>query len=94
MTDFPNAPTLLELGTDITAASLICIVGPKGFSPQVVETLHSTFKKAMEDPDFIRVSRQMDQPPVYRGPEALERHIVKMNNEVGDLIRKLGLQEK
>jgi len=94
MTDFPNAPTLLELGTDITAASLICIVGPKGLSPQVVETLHSTIKKAMEDPDFIRVSRQMDQPPVYRGPEDLGRHIVKMNNEVGDLIRKLGLQEK
>ena len=94
MADFPNAPTLLELGTDITAASLICIVGPKGLSPQVVNTLHQAFKKAMEDPDFIRVSRQMDQPPVYRGPEDLGRHIVKMNEEVGSLIMKLGLQEK
>ena len=94
MTDFPNAPTLLELGYDITAPSLISIVGPKGLSPQVVETLHSAFKKAMEDPDFIRVSRQMDQPPVYRGPEELGKHVVKMNEEVGSLIRKLGLQEK
>jgi tripartite-type tricarboxylate transporter receptor subunit TctC len=94
MMDFPNAPTLVELGTDITAASLICIVGPKGLSPQVVETLHAAFKKAMEDPDFIRVSRQMDQPPVYRGPEDLGNHIVKMNEEVGGLIKKLGLQEK
>jgi len=94
MADFPNVPTLLELGTDITAASLICIVGPKGLSPQVVNTLHQAFKKSMEDPDFIRVSRQMDQPPVYRGPEDLGRHIVKMNEEVGSLIMKLGLQEK
>jgi tripartite-type tricarboxylate transporter receptor subunit TctC len=50
----------------------------------VVETLHSAFKKAMEDPDFIRVSRSMDQPPVYRGPEELGKHVVKMNEEVGD----------
>jgi tripartite-type tricarboxylate transporter receptor subunit TctC len=94
MADFPNAPTLLDLGYDITAASLICVVGPKGLSPQVVETLHSAFKKAREDPDFIRVSRQMDQPPVYRGPEELGKHVVKMNEEVGGLIKKLGLQEK
>ncbi|HEX7372094.1 MAG TPA: tripartite tricarboxylate transporter substrate-binding protein, partial [Thermodesulfobacteriota bacterium] len=89
-----NAPTLLELGYDITAASLISIVGPKGLSPQVVDTLHSAFKKAMEDPDFIRVSRQMDQPPLYRGPQELSKHLVKMNEEVGELIKKLGLQEK
>ena len=90
MADFPKAPTLLELGYDITAPSLISIVGPKGLSPQVVETLHSAFKKAMEDPDFIRVSRSMDQPPVYRGPEELGKHVVKMNEEVGGLIQKLG----
>ena len=47
MADFPNAPTLLELGYDITAPSLICVVGPKGLSLQIVTTLHGAFKKAM-----------------------------------------------
>ena len=94
MTDFPNAPTLLELGYDITAPSLICVVGPKGFSPQIVATLHGALKKAMEDPDFVRVSRQVDQPPMYRGPEDLGKHLVKMNEEVGALIKRLGIQEQ
>jgi len=94
MTDFPEVPTLLDLGYDMTAPSIICIVGPKGLSPQIVETLHSAFKKAIEDPDFILVSRQVDQPPVYRGPQELGKHLVKMNEEVGGLIKKLGLQEK
>jgi len=94
MTDFPEVPTLLDLGYDMTAPSIICIVGPKGLSPQIVETLHSAFKKAIEDPDFIMVSRQVDQPPVYRGPQELGKHLVKMNEEVGGLIKKLGLQEK
>ena len=94
MADFPNVPTLLDLGYDVTAASLISIVGPKGVSPKIVETLHEAFKKAMEDPDFIKVSRQMDQPPLYRGPADLAKHLVKMNEEVGGLIKSLGLREE
>lgn len=94
MQDFPNVPTLLESGYDITAPSLISIIGPKGLSRPVVDTLHGAFKKAMEDPDFIKVSRQVDQPPMYRGPEDLAKHLVKMNGEVGGLIRSLGLREK
>ena len=94
MNDFPNAPTLLDLGYNITAPSLICIVGPKGLSPQIVETLHSTFKKAMEDPDFIKLGKQLDQPVIYRGPKDLAKHLGEMNQEVGTLIRSLGLRKE
>jgi tripartite-type tricarboxylate transporter receptor subunit TctC len=94
MSEFPNVSTLLELGYNITAPSLICVVGSKGLSPQVVETLHGAFKKAMEDPDFIRVSHQVDQPGIYRGPQELAKHLVEMNEEVGSLIRSLGLRKE
>jgi tripartite-type tricarboxylate transporter receptor subunit TctC len=94
MIDFPNAPTLLELGYNITAPSLIAIIGPKGLSPQVVDTLHGAFKKAMDDPDFIKVSNQMDQPLLYRGPQDLNKHLIQMNEEVGTLIRNLGLRKE
>jgi len=94
MIDFPNVPTLLELGQGITAASLISIAGPKGLSPQIVDTLHAAFKKSMEDPDFIRVSRQLDQPLLYRSPEELGKHLVQMNEEVGALVQSLGLREE
>ena len=94
MNDFPNVPTLLEMGYDITAPSLICIVGPKGLSPQAVETLHAAFKKAMEDPDFIKIGHQVDQPALYRGPQDLGKHLVEMNEEVGTLIRSLGLRKE
>ncbi len=94
MSDFPSVPTLLELGYDITAPSLICIVGPKGLSPQVVETLHRAFKEAMEDPDFIKMGHELDQPVIYRGPPDLAKHLVQMNEEVGTLIRSLGLRKE
>ncbi len=94
MNDFPNVPTLLELGYNITAPSLICVVGPKGLSPQIVETLHRAFKKSMEDPDFIKIGLQMDQPVLYRGPQELAKHLVEMNEEVGALIQSLGLRKE
>jgi tripartite-type tricarboxylate transporter receptor subunit TctC len=94
MADFPNVPTLLDLGQGITAPSLISIIGPRGLSPQVVETLHQAFKKAMEDPDFIKVGGQMDQPSLYRGPQDLAKYLVTMNEEVGTLIRSLGLRKE
>jgi tripartite-type tricarboxylate transporter receptor subunit TctC len=94
MIDFPGVPTLVEIGYEIVAPSLICIAGPKGLPPQVVEILHGAFKKATEDPDFIKVSRQVDQPFIYRGPEDLAKHLVTMNEEVGGLIRSLGLRQE
>jgi tripartite-type tricarboxylate transporter receptor subunit TctC len=62
--------------------SLICIVGPKRISPQIVQTLLGALKKAMEDPDFINVNKEGDMPIIYRGPEELAKHLLQMNEEV------------
>lgn len=94
MRDFPNVPTLLDLGYKIVAPSLISIVGPKGLSPQIAETLHGAFKKAMEDPDFIKMGHQLYQPVVYRGPQELGKHLIEMNEEMGALIGTLGLRKE
>ena len=48
----------------------------------------------MDDPDFIKVGNQMDQPFLYRGPQDLEKHLIQMNDEVGTLIRNLGLRKE
>ncbi len=94
MTNYPSVPTLRELGYDITAEpSLMALVGPRGLSPQVVETLHQAFKKAMDDPDFIRVSNQVDQPPFYRSPQELANHLLQIHGQLAPLIRNLGLRK-
>ena len=95
MTSYPNGPTLLEMGYGITAEpSLMALVGPRGLSPQVVQTLHPAFKKAMEDPDFIRVSNQVDQPPYYRSPEDLGKHLAEIHGQLAPLVRSLGLRKE
>ena len=88
----PEIPTLMEMGYDFAAPGAICIVGPKGLSPHVVETLHLAFKKALEDPDYIRVCKETDQVIAYRGPQDLARYIAETHEVWGSLITNLGLK--
>jgi tripartite-type tricarboxylate transporter receptor subunit TctC len=90
---FPNVPTLVELGYDIVPPSINCLIGPKGMSPQIVETLRAAFKKAMDDPEWIAACHKLFHPIEYRGPKELSDHLLKMNEEVETLVKKLGLRK-
>jgi tripartite-type tricarboxylate transporter receptor subunit TctC len=61
-----NAPTAKELGIDIVSYSPYGIVAPKGMEPQVARTLHDAFKKALDDPEHLKVLQQLDQVYWYK----------------------------
>src|SRR5690606_32320314 len=49
---FPELPTLIEQGIDVTAPSSFAVLGPAGMDPAVVETLSTTIEAAMADAAF------------------------------------------
>jgi tripartite-type tricarboxylate transporter receptor subunit TctC len=51
--NFPNVPTLKELGYSMVYDSPFGIAGPKGMDPKIVAKLHDAFKKALDDPAVI-----------------------------------------
>jgi tripartite-type tricarboxylate transporter receptor subunit TctC len=61
-----NAPTAKELGIDIVSYSPYGIVAPKGMEPQVARALHDAFKKALDDPEHLKVLQQLDQVYWYK----------------------------
>lgn len=50
---FPNVPTLKELGWDVRTNSVVGIAGPKGMDPKVVKVLEDAFHKATTDERFV-----------------------------------------
>jgi len=72
---FPNVPTLKELGWDVTVRSLVGIAGPKGMDPKVVQTLQDAFRKAMDDADFKKTLELSGQLPVYMDSPAYSRFV-------------------
>jgi len=92
MTQFPNVPTLMEL-YGINVPSFSTVGGPQGLPSQVVDTLHKTFKKAMEDPEFIKLAKKFDTPVIYRGPEEITKEVHEAYQNSAAVIKQLGLKK-
>jgi tripartite-type tricarboxylate transporter receptor subunit TctC len=58
LTGIPDAPTLTELGFDISSVNLIVFMAPKGLSADVRDAINRAFADAAKDPKVVEL---MDQ---------------------------------
>jgi tripartite-type tricarboxylate transporter receptor subunit TctC len=89
MESYPNVPTLVELGYNIVAPSIIGIIGPKGLPKDQVKILHDAFFKGLQDPGFKNSLKQFDLPVVYRNPEDCGKFLKELYESTGKLIEKV-----
>jgi tripartite-type tricarboxylate transporter receptor subunit TctC len=89
---FPDVPTLKELGTPFVAPSFSAVWGPKGLPPEIHETLHQAFRKAMDDPDFLKSLDITEKGWVYKNPADTAKEILRSEQLVikilGDMKKK------
>lgn len=86
--EFPDAPTMRDLGYEIVAPSFIGIVGPKGMDAAIVRRLHDAFRPSLEDPQFGAILQTMAIVPEYRGPEDFGRLLRSANAFYADVVSK------
>ena len=55
-----------ELGIDIVSYSPYGLVAPKGLDPKIQKFLHDAFRKAVDDPEHLKVLAQFDQVYWYK----------------------------
>jgi len=79
---FPDVPNLIELGVPVSTTAYSSIDAPKGLSSQKVEILDNAFRKAMDDPDFNKVSDMMDYFKIYRNHQELAKYIPKVRDDL------------
>lgn len=91
---FPNVPTLMESGYDISYPSYLGIVGPKGLPESVAQVLNNAFRKAMEDQHFKKTMETFDMPITYLDNAQYKRYLTKIDKDSATLIPALGLQKK
>jgi tripartite-type tricarboxylate transporter receptor subunit TctC len=90
---FPDVPTLKELGYGIVSNSPYGVAGPKGMDPALVKQLHDAFKKALDDPGFGAVMEKYDQEAFYMDSAAYTKFAKDTLAEQKVLIEKLGLKQ-
>ncbi len=93
-TRYPDVPTVKESGYNIVVRSQIGVIGPKGIPKPIVAKLAGAFKKAMDDPDFVSVMKKFDMPNYYLGSEDYAKYMQSDFEDIGKLVKKLGLDKK
>jgi tripartite-type tricarboxylate transporter receptor subunit TctC len=58
--NWPDVPTMQELGYPFVFDSPFGIAGPKGMDPKVVAKLHDAFEKAIEEPALLETLAEYD----------------------------------
>jgi tripartite-type tricarboxylate transporter receptor subunit TctC len=71
--DFPNVPTMKELGLNLLHSSSRGVAVPKGTPQEIINFLHDSLKKATEEPDYVKRMKSAGLEIKYRsGPEFAE----------------------
>ena len=86
---FPDAPTLRELGYDITLGGYFFIIAPKGTPDAVVQTLHDAFKRALESESFQKAAKASGFVVDYRGPADLTSRLERDYAVFGEMAKLL-----
>ncbi|WP_375457748.1 tripartite tricarboxylate transporter substrate binding protein [uncultured Enterovirga sp.] len=89
--NYPNAPTLKELGYPFVFDSPFGIAGPKGMDPKVVAKLHDAFKKAIDEPAVQDTLAKYDMVVNYKSTADYRAFVGETIEGERKIITDLGL---
>ncbi|OGI61194.1 MAG: hypothetical protein A2W18_07360 [Candidatus Muproteobacteria bacterium RBG_16_60_9] len=89
--NWPDVPTLKEVGIDMVADSPFGIAGPKGMDPKAVQVLHDAFKKAIEDPAVLATLSKFDMVPNYMDTATYQKFAMDKIGEEKTIVARLNL---
>ena len=77
----------------MNASSSYGIGGPKGMDPKVVKILHDAFRKALDDPEFVKTMEQYDQIKSYLNTEDYTRWVREQYAVEKGVVERFGLKQ-
>lgn len=91
MKQFPEIPTLLDLGYEISAPSMLGIAGPANIPKDVVAKLASAIEKASKSKELTAIINKLAMQTNYLNGNAFKRSVEKEFKTQGEIIRSAGL---
>jgi tripartite-type tricarboxylate transporter receptor subunit TctC len=89
--DFPDVPTLWELGYGFANDTIHAIVGPAGLPHDLKKKLEEAFKKGMETPEFKAAQKNLYLSQVLLDGEAYEKHLKERWSSSENIYKKIGI---
>jgi len=92
--NYPDAPTLKELGYPFVFDSPFGLAGPKGMDPKVVKILHDAFKKAIDDPQVKATLAKYDMVVNYKNTDDYVKAVKEVTESERKVVESLGMAKK
>ena len=91
--NFPNIPTLEEIGCQDFPANAMIFVGPKGIPQPIVKKIGETFKKVSESAEFQNKLASADLPYDFKDQAQLGKEIPQLYESGKKVLDKMGVKK-
>lgn len=90
---FPDVPTLRDLGYDMAFTSPFGVAAPAGIPDHVRTQLEQAFEKATKSTEFKEALDRLLMPTMYQGPAEYTAYMAKTYDEETEIVEALNLKE-
>lgn len=91
---FPDVPSPVELGYDVTLPIVYFVIGPKGLDKTIVDSYYRVFSEVLKSPKFQQFAKENGYTLDPIGPEELRKELQQLEKQYGELIRELKVEVK
>lgn len=92
--NYPDVPTIRELGCQDAPALGYIVVGPKGMPGPIYKKLSEAIKKVVEGPDFQKLLAQLEIPYDYKDRAQMEKAIPVEYEFYKTFLQKMGAKKE
>jgi tripartite-type tricarboxylate transporter receptor subunit TctC len=92
--DYPDVPTLKELGYNVPTTNNICVIAPKGVPEPIRKTLEEAFSNAAKSKAFTSFVENMLQLPLFKDGAATRKTIEAEYKQWSEILDELGMKAK
>lgn len=92
--EFPDVPTMKELGYDVVIELFRGISIPKGTPDDVGKKLEEAFRKGAQDPDFIEFAKQNSFNISFMGKGEFNEYVTAMDGKIAQVMVETGLKKQ
>jgi tripartite-type tricarboxylate transporter receptor subunit TctC len=92
--DYRDIPTAVEIGHELVVYHWRAVGAPKGIPSETKGILVSALRKAVENPEFQKMVKDLGLEPNFLGPEDAAPFLKKQNDFLSGIAIKIGLEPK
>lgn len=90
--DFPDVPTLKELGVNFSEGSYRGFIAPKDTNKEIVEILANAMEQITKDPEFIKAMKAGGLELKFLKGDAFKKFLDDQTKQLGQVVKEMGLE--